>query len=37
METEKWFKSMMESFKEDLDFRLETVILELTEKISKRT
>ena len=36
METEKWFKSMMESFKEDLDFRLETVILELTEKISKR-
>jgi transcriptional regulator with XRE-family HTH domain len=36
METEKWFKGMIESFKEDLDFRLETVILDLTEKISKR-
>jgi len=36
MEIEKWFRDMLESFKDDFDFRLETIILDLTEKISKR-
>jgi len=36
METEEWFRDMLESFKDDFDFRLETIILDLTEKISKR-
>ncbi len=33
MKTGKWFKRKMESFKEDFSFRLETLILDLTEKI----
>lgn len=36
METEKWFKGMLESFEGDLDFRLEMIILDVTERISKR-
>lgn len=33
MKTGKWFKRKMESFKDDFNFRLETLILDLTEKI----
>jgi len=36
MKTEKWFKKTLKSFEKDFDFRLETIILELTNKISKR-
>jgi len=36
MKTEKWFKKMLKSFEKDFDFRLETIILDLTNKISKR-
>ena len=32
----EWFKSKMKSFKDDFDFRLETLILEITEKICAR-
>jgi len=36
METGKWFKKLLESFETDLEFRLERIILDLTESISKR-
>ena len=36
MNTQEWFKNKLESFKEDFEFRLETLILEITEKISQR-
>ena len=36
MKTEKWFKDMLKSFEKDFDFRLETIILDITENISKR-
>jgi transcriptional regulator with XRE-family HTH domain len=36
MNTKNWFKNKLESFKDDFEFRLETLILELTEKICKR-
>ena len=36
MNTEKWFKNKLESFKEDFEFRLEKVILKLTNRISQR-
>ncbi len=35
MNTEKWFRNKLESFKEDFEFRLESLILDLTERISK--
>ena len=36
MNTQEWFRNKLESFKEDFDFRLETLILDLTETISKK-
>lgn len=33
MATEKWFKDLLYSMKEDFDFRLESIILDITEKI----
>lgn len=36
MKTEEWFKEKLEYFKEDFGFRLETLILDLTEKICER-
>jgi transcriptional regulator with XRE-family HTH domain len=36
MNTQEWFKNKLESFKEDFEFRFETLILEITEKISRR-
>jgi len=36
MNMEKWFRDKLESFKEDFEFRLEKLILELTEKIAER-
>lgn len=36
MKTEKWFNEKLKEFKDDIEFRLEGVILELTEKICKR-
>lgn len=33
MKPEKWFRETLESVKDDLEFRLETKILDLTEKI----
>lgn len=36
MTTERWFKNRLDSFKEDFEFRFETLILNITEKISKR-
>lgn len=33
MKTGEWFKRKLEFFKEDFEFRLETLILDLTEKI----
>ncbi|HIJ36200.1 MAG TPA: XRE family transcriptional regulator [Deltaproteobacteria bacterium] len=32
----EWFKQKLESLKEDFDFRLETLILDITEQICKR-
>ena len=36
MKTEEWFKKKIESFAEDFDFRSETLILNITEKICER-
>jgi transcriptional regulator with XRE-family HTH domain len=36
MESESWFKEKLEAFKDDLDFRLETLIYNITETISVR-
>ena len=36
MNTEEWFRNKLELFKEDFEFRLETLILDITEKISER-
>jgi len=36
MKIEEWFKKKIESFEEDFDFRLETLILNITEKICTR-
>ncbi|MDM8522291.1 XRE family transcriptional regulator [Desulfococcaceae bacterium HSG8] len=33
MKTKDWFKNMLDEFQDDSDFRLETLILNLTEKI----
>ncbi|MFY9268251.1 MAG: helix-turn-helix transcriptional regulator [Candidatus Manganitrophaceae bacterium] len=35
MKASKWFTEKLEAFKEDIDFRTEEVILELTDKISE--
>jgi transcriptional regulator with XRE-family HTH domain len=34
--TEKWFGELLESYKNDFDFRLEALVFELTEQISKK-
>lgn len=34
--TEKWFGDLLDSYKDDFDFRLETIIFEITEQISKK-
>jgi transcriptional regulator with XRE-family HTH domain len=34
--TEKWFGELLESYKDDFEFRLETLAFELTEQISKK-
>jgi transcriptional regulator with XRE-family HTH domain len=34
MDTEKWFNDKLAELKDDADFRLETIILDLTEQIS---
>lgn len=36
MNSEKWYKKILKSFEDDLDFRLEKIILDITESISKR-
>jgi transcriptional regulator with XRE-family HTH domain len=36
MESESWFKEKLEAFKDDFDFRLETLIYNITEEISIR-
>jgi len=36
MDTEKWFNDKLAALKDDKDFRLETIILDLTEQISER-
>lgn len=36
MELEKWFKEKLEIFKDDFDFRLESIILNLTEQICEK-
>ncbi|MBN1843071.1 MAG: helix-turn-helix transcriptional regulator [Deltaproteobacteria bacterium] len=36
MKAEKWFRDTLESFKEDREFRLETIILNLTESICSK-
>ena len=36
MDTEKWFNDKLAALKNDADFRLETIILDLTEQISAR-
>ena len=36
MKKNTWFKSKLEKFKDDFDFRLETLILKITESIAKR-
>ncbi|KAF0159802.1 MAG: Fis family transcriptional regulator [Syntrophaceae bacterium] len=34
--TEKWFGDLFDSYKDDFDFRLEALVFELTEQISKK-
>jgi len=34
--TEKWFGDLLDSYKDDFEFRLETLVFELTEQISKK-
>lgn len=36
MKTEEWFRKTLETFEEDREFRLETIILNLTEKICQK-
>jgi transcriptional regulator with XRE-family HTH domain len=36
MRIEDWFKQKLDSFKDDPEFRLETLLLDLTDKICKR-
>lgn len=36
MDTKNWFQRKLESFKDDFEFRLETLIYHVTEKISER-
>ena len=36
MKAKEWFKSKIEEFKDDFEFRLEGLILDLTEEISKK-
>jgi transcriptional regulator with XRE-family HTH domain len=36
MSTERWFTDLLDSLKDDFDFRLETIILNLTEQIAKK-
>jgi len=36
MQTTDWFKDKLEAFKDDFEFRLEGIILDITEMISKR-
>jgi transcriptional regulator with XRE-family HTH domain len=36
MDTEKWFNDKLAALKNDADFRLETIIIDLTEQISAR-
>ena len=36
MDTQKWFNDKLAALKDDFDFRLETIILDLTEQISTR-
>ena len=33
MKTKEWFNNLMEKFEDDFDFRLETIILNLTESV----
>lgn len=34
--TEKWFGELLDSYKDDFEFRLEELVFELTEQISKK-
>ena len=34
MKPEKWFKGLIDSYKDDLEFQTEEIILEFTEKIA---
>lgn len=34
--TEKWFGELLDSYKDDFEFRLETLVFELTEQVSKK-
>jgi len=34
--TEKWFGELLDSYKDDFEFRLEALVFELTEQISKK-
>jgi transcriptional regulator with XRE-family HTH domain len=34
--TEKWFSELLDSYKDDFEFRLEELVFELTEQISKK-
>jgi transcriptional regulator with XRE-family HTH domain len=36
MSLQAWFKDKVDTFKDDFEFRLEKIILEITEKISRR-
>lgn len=36
MDTKTWFRKKLDLFKDDFDFRLEKIILNITEKISER-
>lgn len=36
MKTKKWFEDLLKSFEKDLDFRLESLVLNLTESISRK-
>jgi len=36
MDTKTWFKRKLDSFKDDFEFRLETLIYKITEKISEK-
>lgn len=36
MKPDKWFKDTLKSLEDDLEFRLETLIIDLTEKICEK-